>query len=206
MMNSISNIPFILCIFCLGCGTDPILEKAQETEIIEEKIVQSSASETKIKNDELPNIAPPKTGTDIEQIALPKIAPPPEQGQPQKGEPLPPQPPKEEMVEFTGTIQVKNWSGKAIRMDIFDGDQRKIGGQRPSVVVSETFTAIGAFSIQLPKSDKYVWIGAYIDEDQDGRPGPKDPSGWYVANPLSTQTPQKGIVLELSIPQDNPPK
>ena len=59
---------------------------------------------------------------------------------------------------------------------------------------------IGAFSIKIPQKDVMVWIGGFIDEDQDGRPGAKDPSGWYIGNPVSAEDNQKGITFSLGLP------
>ena len=94
----------------------------------------------------------------------------------------------------------------AKKIDIFDGDQQNIGGQRPSVIISKTLSKIGSFEIDLPKSDTQLWIGAYIDEDEDGRPGPQDPSGWYTSNPISASKDHSGITVNLNVPDAPTPK
>ena len=83
------------------------------------------------------------------------------------------------MVNITlkGTIQAENPNNRPIRIDIFDGDQQNIGGTRLQWLLVLTIEAGTTFEIALPKEDQMLWVGAYIDEDGDGRPGPIDPSG-----------------------------
>jgi hypothetical protein len=63
----------------------------------------------------------------------------------------------------------------------------------------------GPFEVQVPASAARVWLGAYVDEDLDGRPGPQDPSGWYSKNPVLTEGGADGIVIEL-VRQPPPPQ
>lgn len=204
-MNWFSKLIFILAIlWTLGCGEDPILEQARNAKKEEQKksIPQEEDSNQKISMQALPKIAPPeKSALTAFPNEMPKVEPP---QRVQEGEP-PPKPKTQNFVTFEGTITVENWSGKPIRIDVFDGDQRNIGGKRPSVVISEKLNEAGPFSLKIPVEDINVWIGAYIDEDEDGRPGPKDPSGWYVRNPVSTQKDQKGISFSLGLPDDPAP-
>ena len=109
----------------------------------------------------------------------------------------------EEQITISGEIIAENWSGKMIRIDVFDGDQQSLSGPRPSVVKVEYQNKPGSFSILVPKSEQGLWIGGYIDEDGDGKPGPKDPSGWYENNPVSAKDDAKDIRLVLSILQDS---
>ena len=139
---------------------------------------------------------------------MPKIAPPsvePPKAQPKEA--VPPPPPNQKMASLllSGTIDAKKSNNKPIRIDIFDGDQRNIGGKRPSVVVSTTVEAGPEFEIALPKKSQMLWVGAYIDEDGNGRPGPLDPSGWYTENPISGESDHSRIILTLGIPNDAPP-
>jgi hypothetical protein len=73
-----------------------------------------------------------------------------------------------------------------VRIDVFDGDQRDLSGPRPQVVGMGKIAAAGHFSVAVPQSAAKVWIGAFVDVDGDGRPGPAEPSGWYARNPVST--------------------
>lgn len=199
-MNFIYNsfILFLISVL-LGCGSDPILDRAEE-----------------LKEDK----KPPKTSTAEKASSPPKTSPPvvaPPTVQPPKVEPPkalaegrvdpPPKNPKDgPFITIKGKIEVGNWSGKEIKIDIFDGDQRKIDGDRPSVIVSEILKKQGSFEIHLPQSDKQLWIGASIDEDGDGRPGPQDPSGWYPSNPLSAKKDHTGVNFSLDVPDDPNPR
>ena len=202
-------------IWCISCAQDPILQRVEaekessnnnspvhtvnKEDVDTEKHTKPS---TTVTNTEIaiPKIAPP-----TQEAQLPKIAPPKEQSS-EAVAPPPPNPKDGKFVTFTGTIVVEKWSGKPIRVDVFDGDQRKIGGERPSVIISETVKQIGEFELFLPEKDTQVWIGAYIDEDEDGRPGPTDPSGWYEGNPVSSKENQKNIHITLDVPNAPPPK
>ncbi len=197
-----------------GCGEDPILAKANSDQ---SQTTTSTLSEQPIeKGDEkqaidqtMPTIAPPKDAPKSPIGQLPKVAPPsvePPKEQPKEAVPPPPPNPKDgEFITISGTIEANNPTNKSIRIDIFDGDQRNIGGKRPSVVVSTTVEAGPEFEIFLPKNKQMLWVGAYIDEDGNGRPGPLDPSGWYSENPISGEEDHRRVVLTLGIPNDAPP-
>jgi len=49
-----------------------------------------------------------------------------------------------------------------------------------------------------------VWIGAFADEDRDGKPGPLDPEIWYGGNPVTITADTTGIRLVLER-RDPPP-
>ena len=192
----------------IGCSEDPILQKAGTAD--NSKVDSEPAEQSKTSN--LPAIAPPEPSNEQETVSntqIPKIAPPavaPPKEQPKEEVPPPPPNPKDgDFVTFKGKIEGSNANNRPIRIDIFDGDQRNIGGKRPSVVVSTTVESGSTFEIFLPKKDQQLWVGAYIDEDNDGRPGPMDPSGWYSGNPLSGEEDQQSIVIQLGIPNDAPP-
>ena len=182
----------------IGCSEDPILQKANSQK---ESTLENSSNVIPEK------IVPPKETSSKPQ--LPKIAPPtiaPPKAQPSGEVPPPPPNPKDgEFITLKGTIQANNPNNRPIRIDIFDGDQQNIGGTRPSVVVSTTIESGKNFEIALPKEEQMLWIGAYIDEDDDGRPGPADPSGWFSGNPVSGIKDSSGILLELGIPNNSPP-
>lgn len=193
----------------IGCGEDPILEKASSQQ--GDSKVSTESSKSSKKN--TPVIAPPENSEQtvskqstpqVPKIAPPAVSPPKE---PSKEEvpPPPPNPKDGDFITFTGTIEAPNPNQRPIRIDIFDGDQQNIGGKRPSVVVSTTVESGNSFEIFIPKKDQQLWVGAYIDEDNDGRPGPMDPSGWYSGNPLSGSADHKSITIQLGIPNDAPP-
>jgi len=194
-----------------GCGEDPILAKvnSEKSEASSKKKTVVSGSKEETVQTDVPIIAPPKDSPKTPIGQIPKVAPPtvePPKEQPQEAVPPPPPNPKDgDFITIKGTINANNPTNKAIRIDIFDGDQRNIGGKRPSVVVSQTVDLGPDFEIFLPKEDQQLWIGAYIDEDEDGRPGPMDPSGWYAGNPISGSSDSSNITLILGIPNDAPP-
>ena len=108
--------------------------------------------------------------------------------------------------QIAGVILVQGWSGNEIRIDVFDGDQRQIGGSRPSVISSASVSKPGAYEISVPKGNGKYWIGAYVDQNGDGRPGKQDPSGWYAGNPISASQATAGVELVLSVPDDPIPR
>ena len=196
-----------------GCGEDPILTKANSDQ--SQNTASTPSEQTVAKEQQqsigqtMPTIAPPKDTEKSPIGQLPKVAPPsvePPKEQPQEAVPPPPPNPKDgEFITISGTIEANNPTNKSIRIDIFDGDQRNIGGARPSVVVSTTVESGPEFEIFLPKNKQMLWVGAYIDEDGNGRPGPLDPSGWYSENPISGEEDHLRVVLTLGIPNDAPP-
>lgn len=120
------------------------------------------------------------------------------------GEPPPGEPSKniekdqEPQVVISGHVRMKEYEVGAIRLDFFDGDHRSHAGQRPSLIRSMELSAPGDFKASLPLSVGKVWIEASNDENQDGRPGPRDPSGRYLRNPLVLLTGgASGIVINL---------
>jgi len=117
------------------------------------------------------------------------------------GRATPPPPPKEEAgTSLSGEVVLADHKGGAIRVDVFDGDQKAAsgGGKRPGVVAMARLDAPGPFQVTVPAGTNRVWIGAFADEDQDGKPGPLDPEVWYAANPvvLNGNTADIQLVLE----------
>jgi hypothetical protein len=108
------------------------------------------------------------------------------------------------MVAIQGTLTVEGWGGGPIRIDVFDGDQREIGGKRPSVVGMARLDKPGPYSVQVPAASPKVWVGAFADENKDGRPGPSDPAVWYPGNPVNTAGDRDHIDLVLK-KDDRPP-
>ncbi|MCK6501968.1 hypothetical protein L6R53_00950 [Myxococcota bacterium] len=108
-------------------------------------------------------------------------------------------------MTLRGEVRLPDYDLGSVRLDIFDGDQKNLEGARPSVVAVVNLERPGPFEVQVPASAARVWLGAYVDEDLDGRPGPQDPSGWYVGNPVLTDGGADGIVIEL-VRQPPPPQ
>lgn len=164
-------------------GDDPILERAEAL----------SAAAPPGANSPGP-AAQPAPGTPSQPP--PAAAAPPGAGTPPSPTPGTPQEPppgggpggptQGPSVTLSGVIQLAQPTAGAVRIDVFDGDQRDLSGPRPQVVGMGKIAAAGPFSVAVPQSAAKVWIGAFVDVDGDGRPGPAEPSGWYARNPVST--------------------
>ena len=110
-----------------------------------------------------------------------------------------------EMVTIQGQILMSDYRHGDVRIDIFDGDHRSHIGQRPALVMSQTISSTGPFSIEVPLISDLVWIEVSNDENGDGRPGPRDPSGLCSRNPVDlSQGAVSGLMIEL-IRQEAPP-
>lgn len=189
-MFFISSLTVILLSSLLGCGSDPILDKASQLK---------KTSSKRVENSSLPKPGVPKEPKPVQ------INPNPVQTKQVK--------PKKEskpQVVLSGRVEIigeGSWDGKPIRIDVFDGDQRAIDGPRPKVVATKRMKQQGSFSLSLDKKDQSLWLGAYCDMDGDGRPGPKDPSGWFAQNPISSDQDRNEIVIQLAIPvEEKEPK
>ncbi|HCH65913.1 MAG TPA: hypothetical protein DFR83_24135 [Deltaproteobacteria bacterium] len=115
-------------------------------------------------------------------------------------QPKPPPPPDEVGgFKLQGTVVLNDHKGGTIRVDIFDGDQKAAsgGGKRPGVVAMARMESPGSFEVNIPANTDKVWIGAFADEDRDGKPGPLDPEIWYGGNPVSVTADTDGIQLIL---------
>ncbi len=110
------------------------------------------------------------------------------------------------VVTLRGKVVYPGFEGGLLRVDIFDGDHLTMGGKRPSVVSMVTLDKPGPFEVQVPESTEYVWVSAFNDADLNERPGPLDPTGNYLGNPVPTDRgDQSGITVTLirrEAPQD----
>ena len=163
-------------------GADPILDRASTVE--KKPSIPAPETKSKPQSNKKPPVQKNKT-TDLQKNIVAEV-----------------KLPQEEQLVLSGEIIVENWSGERIRVDVFDGDQQSLSGPRPSVVKVEYQNKPGPFNILVSKSEGELWIGGYVDEDGDGKPGPKDPSGWYEHNPVSATNDVNDIQLILKIPKD----
>ncbi len=102
-------------------------------------------------------------------------------------------------VQLSGAISVADWSGAPIRVDIFDGDQRDLDGPRPSVVGVVRLEQPGAWTASVSADTPRLWVGAYADENRDGKPDHDEPVGWYGGNPVAGGADRSGIDLVLTV-------
>ena len=192
-----------ILMFLFACGSDPILDEvAERREEIKSGKNSSSSSSVPPQPKKVKPQDPPPQGKPIEPKPGNPQAPP--QGKSKDPKPKDPQGegPK---VKIEGVISLENWSGNEIRIDIFDGNQRDLDGPRPKVISTKKLEKPGEFSLSLSKNEKGFWIGAYCDIDSDGKPGPKDPSGWFTGNPLQGDRDHSKIQIALTIPEEVAP-
>lgn len=187
---------WLLCSAC--AGRDPILDRAE-------------ALDGDARPGDAPATVSPPAPQRVQAAApTPAPAPPPAPGTPPAPAPgeagAPPPPGGEASVTVRGVVVLPDHKGGPIRIDAFDGDQRAAsgGGPRPGVVGMARLEAPGPFTLQIPASTSQVWLGAFADEDQDGKPGPLDPEVWYAGNPLTItpDAPELTLVLQR---RDPPP-
>jgi hypothetical protein len=199
--------PIALALLLLACsGQDPILDRAADMQ--GGGAAPTAGAPAPGKTGSPPPTAgtpePPRPG----QGAAPSPADP---GAPAPGDPGAPSPGVPDQptpgvpgsdgpsVALAGTVQVEDWGGGPIRIDIFDGDQQAAAGssKRPSVVAQARLEKPGPFEVRVPVGTTNVWIGGFADENRNGRPDPRDPSGWFGGNPVSVDGDQSGITLQL---------
>jgi hypothetical protein len=98
-------------------------------------------------------------------------------------------------------LTVEGGAEGTVRIDVFDGDQRAAAasGTPPKVVAQARLDAAGAFSLAVPQGPGSVWIGGFVDQNDNGRPDRDEPAGWLAANPLSTASDHSGLELVLRV-------
>lgn len=153
-----------------ACGQDPILDRADE--LAEQR--------------------------NLFEVADRDGAGPPPGGQP----PVPAAPAafvEPASVVLRGAVQAPPVQASLVRVDVFDGDQTRLDGPRPSVVAVQQLGAAGTFEIRVPAEVGQVWVGAFADVDGNGRPDPGEPTGWSVRNPIATSADVGGIEITLVV-------
>ena len=100
-------------------------------------------------------------------------------------------------VTLKGSVSMDESIQGKIYIDVFDGDQRNISGERPNLVTVHSVAGPGPFEISVPVSAKRVWLSAYADVTQDNRPTKGEPTGWYPGNPVFLDSPPERIKIEL---------
>ena len=96
-----------------------------------------------------------------------------------------------------GTISVVDYTQGPVLIDVFDGDHRELGGDRPSLVGKVTVAEPGPFELEIAEGTN-VWLSAYNDVDGDGRPSREEPFGEYERNPVRGKSDVDGVTLVLS--------
>lgn len=201
----------VLLVVLAACGRDPILEAAED---LESRSGGQGApgggggagQGSPGQGSPAPGdpVAPPPAIPDAPPAGSPAEPPPGTPREPPRGEPGQAGADDGPKVTVSGEIRLEDYDLGSVRIDVFDGDQRNLEGPRPSVVAVASLDRPGAFEIQVPASASQVWLGAYVDEDLNGRPGPLDPAGWYSGNPVDTEGGADDIVIQLV--RQPPPK
>ena len=205
------SLMVLLGLLLCGCGEeDPVLKAAREA--AEEEAAQRSEEAAAVGNgvnsrsghpiDGGVAVAPGAAGEHKEGVPLepqqpgipeepapgdPTAPPVGKPGAPTVGVPVEPEQKAQSnqpMSRIRGRIRMKNYLYGEVRLDVFDGDHRSHAGQRPNLVRTLKIDKPGNFDVEIPLSVGKVWLEASNDENQDGRPGPRDPSGRYKNNPL----------------------
>lgn len=203
-MDAMRLLPMLL--LATACGSeDPILERAAEMEGGgTPPSPSSSAPVAGVAPSTAGTPEPPAPGRGTPPRAgTPGEPAPGDPGQPAPGTPEAPEPgsPGSDgpSVVLSGTVSVEAWAGGPIRLDIFDGDQLAAAGsaKRPSVVAQANVERPGPFEVRVPVAAGRVWVGGFADENRNGRPDPRDPSGWFGGNPVATDADRGDLVLQL---------
>lgn len=103
-------------------------------------------------------------------------------------------------VTVRGVVRMEGWSGTPIRIDVFDGDQLAAAGGKstpPRVIAMQQLSQPGPYEVAVPSGVGKVWVGAYADENGNGRPDRADPSAWAEANPVYVDKDQSGVDVVL---------
>ncbi|MCB9744635.1 MAG: hypothetical protein H6741_01125 [Alphaproteobacteria bacterium] len=189
----------------LGCGEDPALKAARE---------QAEKGEAGVQPGQAGTPSPGQAGTPAQpQPGRPGDPPPGKPGDPSPGEPGDPKPgvpgqpdgigaPEGPTVTIRGSIRLDDWSAGAVRIDVFDGDHSALGGPRPGIVTRAEIPKPGPFEIVVSEGSR-LWLSAFNDENQDGRPSPIEPYGEYSRNPVVANGDVEGV--ELVLERRDPP-
>ncbi len=107
-------------------------------------------------------------------------------------------------ITVTGMVSFPAWKRGKVKVVAFDGDHSVRGAKPPSVVGEATLERPGAYTLTLPASKGRVWIEGTVDADENGRPGPLDPSGMAERTPVTLGT-TSITSLDITITEREPP-
>lgn len=182
-----------LVLAVVGCGGDPILDRAANMEEGTAVVAEGGGGGTSTPQPP-PQVAPTPGGGD----PAPVVPDDPERVVPDDPPPGGAAVPSGATITLSGSVDVAGYTGGQIRIDVFDGDQQELSGPRPSVVGVARIDGPGEWSVAVPATVEKVWIGAYADANGDGRPEPEEAAGWYEGNPVVVSANQNDLRLRLS--------
>ncbi|MCP4916019.1 MAG: hypothetical protein GY913_03765 [Proteobacteria bacterium] len=183
-----------------ACGGDPVLEAARE-EAASSTSTEGAGGATRPAeprpgqpDQPVPPGDPGQPGAGIPEEPKPgdPNTPPPEGGvKPHDDGTIPP-PEGSETIVLSGTLVIDDYQGGKITIDVFDGDQTLKGDKRPDIVGRATFDGPGPFEMVV-LADTPIWLSAYADQDENGRPSKEDPMGPCECNPVKSDEDVSGV-------------
>lgn len=178
----------IIAALMTGCGQDPIEQRAAELASQNNRPGGGAQSP--------PPAGTPSSGSTKGTTGIPEEPSPGIPDEPPPGQPLGGDGPQ---ITLSGEVTLAEWSDAPIRVDIFNGNQQDLAGPRPSVVGVVHLDAPGAWSVQVSQSISQLWVGAYSDENNDGKPDHNEPVGWYSGNPVAGGADRGDLMLSLTV-------
>lgn len=166
-----------------GCGPDPILDEADQERAREDD------HSTQVSRPPGSAIQPPPGAPTQPTRGIPEE---PQPGQPdtpdaRAGVPGAPGAPVDgPQVTLKGEVRYGDYKDGKVRVDVFDGDQRNFS-KHPGVVGWVELAGPGPYEVQVPQAAERVWLSAYNDANNDGKPGHEDPTGYLEDNPVGLE-------------------
>jgi len=179
----------IIAALATGCGQDPIEQRAAELASQNSQPGSGGAQSP-------PPGGSPSAGSQPGITGIPEEPSPGIPNEPPPGQPLGGDGPQ---ITLSGEVELEEWSGAPIRVDIFDGNQQDLAGPRPSVVGVVHLDAPGAWSVGVSSAIGQLWVGAYSDENKDGKPDHNEPVGWYQGNPVAGGADRGDLKISLTV-------
>ena len=120
--------------------------------------------------------------------------------------PGPPPAPTGPSVLVKGTVEFEGYTGGPIQIDIMDGPSTGPSGSQPKVVTLERLDKPGEFEIRVAANAGEIYLQAFNDADENGRPDREDPRGEFSDNPVEVEDEDvAGVLLTLSVEKQPPP-
>ncbi len=131
--------------------------------------------------------------------------PPPEDGNiPLGGLPLPE---GTKGVKISGTVTFDDYKKGLIQIDVSDKGMFGRGGRatRPKIITLYRMEKPGPFELEVAANSGEVWLSAYNDADQNGKPTRGEPRGTATGNPYKVGTEDITGVEIILTPERIPP-
>jgi len=111
----------------------------------------------------------------------------------------PPLPDGVKGIKVKGKVVFVGYTAGLIQIDVSDkGVKRGHKGVQPKVIQLYRMDKPGAFEIEIPENTGEIYLSAYNDEDQNGRPSRAEPRGLADGNPYHAGTEEiDGVVITM---------